>query len=231
MFAQVADDRFTVEQGITYRDGSGVVEVSSDTLVDTDLASIPLFMAWFVPVNGRHTPAALVHDTLVANARHAARSGKLPRRVASDVRADSDDLFLRAMGACGVPLLRRLLMHAAVSLATRWDRSAVARAGILLWVLASLVGSVALVWSCLSGRWLIAVAAVVAPALGGLLWGPRRWRSGVLAGYAAWVIGLPALATALGYGAYWLAEQVVRPLSARTAGDTVAESPRPAPYR
>ncbi len=212
---QVDDDRFTLVEGFTYDDGIDRVEVSEDVLVDTDLASIPLFMAWFVPVNGRHTPAALVHDTLVAAGR----------------REHGDAVFLRALEASGVPLLRRRLMHAAVVLATRWSGTVSARIGICLWVVASVLGTVALVWSLVAGNWTVALAALAAPVLAAPLWGWACRGAGTVAGYAAWFIALPALMTAAGYGAYWSAEQLLR-LRPRSAGpDADGGTPPPAPFR
>lgn len=228
---QIDDDRFMVEEPVLYDDGTTSLRVPRNEGVSTDLASIPFFMAWFVPVNGRHTPAALVHDTMLDNIRGSLRSGDISVSEAARLRAGADDVFLDAMAATGVPLLRRGLMHAAVTMATRWARSCWSRSILVLWTLGSIVGSVMLVASLLTGWWWITVAAMVAPIPASLLWGPRSWRSGILAGYGAWLIGLPALATAVGYGTYWLAEQSVRPLAAHGSGERVSDSPPPAPYR
>jgi hypothetical protein len=230
VFEQVSDDSFSLAQGFRYDDGEVVVEVPHTTTV-TDLASIPLFMAWFVPVNGRHTPAAVVHDKLVRDSREhldADRHDRRRRRESAQMRAAADDVFLAAMEATQVPLLRRHIMHAAVVMGTRWSRGGAARAGIALWVLASLVGTLALVWSIAAGRPLVALASAAAPLPGALLWGTRRYRSAVLAGYAALLIALPALATAIGYAVYWAAEQAARVL---TPGVRRAATPPPAGYR
>ena len=231
VFEQVGDDRFSVSEGVLYDDGERRVELSPETPLQTDLASIPLFMAWFVPVNGRHTPAALVHDKLVAEAGRAGERGGPGVLSAADHRAEADDLFLDAMAACDVPLLRRRIMHSAVCMATRLARSWPARVAMSVWLAASVLGSVALVLSLSTGRWWVALAAVLAPVLGGVLWGPRNWGPAVLAGYVAWVIVLPALGTAIGYSVYWVAEQVVRLAAARGRGAVVSDVPRPAPYR
>lgn len=228
---QVDDDRFVVEEPLEYRDGTDSVRVPLSESVPTDLASIPFFMAWFVPVNGRHTPAALVHDTMLGEIGSRARAGDISASEASRRRRHADEVFLAALSATEVPLLRRHLMHAAVAMATRWSASATSRAAIALWSVASLVGSLVLVRSLLTSRWWVALAAVLAPVPASLLWGRRGWAAGVLAGYGSWLIGLPALGTALGYGLYWLAEQALRPLAARTSGARLADSPPPAPYR
>jgi hypothetical protein len=207
------------------------VRVPPNEGVPTDLASIPFFMAWFVPVNGRHTPAALVHDTMLDGIIGSLGSGDIAPSEAARLRAQADDVFLVAMAATGVPLLRRGLMHAAVTMATRWMRSWWSRSALVLWTTGSVIGSVMLVASLFTGWWWVTLAAMVAPLPASLLWGIQSWRSGILAGYGAWLIGLPALATAVGYGAYWLAEQAVRPLAARGSGEAVSDSPPPAPYR
>ncbi|MCO5322415.1 MAG: DUF1353 domain-containing protein [Microthrixaceae bacterium] len=230
-FGQVDDDRFTINEGILFDDGTDRVVVSADTLVDTDLASIPLFMAWFVPVNGRHTPAALVHDTLVADANRSLREGETDRGGAADRRAHADAVFLRAMESCEVPVLRRRLMHAAVTMATCWTRSVVARLALVLWVLASVTGTAVLVWSLVGGRWLISLAAVVAPVVAAPLWGWSNRAPAALAGYAAWFVAVPALATAASYAAYWSAEQLLRVIPGGAERDNGGPAPPPAPFR
>ena len=205
-FAQVGDDSFALHEGFLYApDGAGAastIEVSSSSLVTTDLASIPWFMAWFVPVNGRHTPAALVHDQLVDQSK--------PYVEHPGARAAADDVFLAAMSAIDVPVLRRHIMHTAVTAATRWTSGAWARLGMALWGLAAVAGTVALVVAVVTQNPMLGILALVAPAAGAVLWSPRRYRQGLLAGYAVWVIGGPALACIAAYGIYWLAEQGVR---------------------
>ncbi len=231
MLRQVGDDSFEVAEPFTYDDGTITVHVPYRPGATTDLASIPFFMAWFVPVNGRHTPAALVHDTLLGDIFARVRSRAISVSEAGDLRADADDVFLTAMAATGVPLVRRTLMYAAVTMATRWKRSWSARSAMVLWTIASVLGSIALVAGVVLGSWWLAALAALAPIPAALLWGPRHWRCGVIAGYGSWMIGLPALGTAIGYGSYWLVEQAVRPLVARGAATNVSETSPPAPYR
>ncbi len=232
---QIADDQFLVDEPFLYEQGPTRVRVPSREEVPTDLASIPLFMAWFVPVNGRHTPAALVHDTMVGNSADrlavAGHSAAVDRRAAADRRGGADEVFLSAMASCGVPLLRRNLMYAAVTMATRWSRSVSSRLALALWAIGSVIGSVVLVLGPSNQWWPAVIVALLAPLPAALLWGAANWRAGALAGYAAWLIGLPALATALGYGIYWIAEQLLRPIAARASGQRVADAPPPAPYR
>lgn len=76
-------DRFTVPEGFR-----------------TDFASVPRAFVWLMPRYGTYTPAAILHDHLVAE------------RLVS--RRDADGLFRRAMRELGVSLPRRWGMWAAV---------------------------------------------------------------------------------------------------------------------
>ena len=67
----------------------------------TDLSSIPRVARFLIIKNGRHRPAAIVHDYLC-------REDILPDRVLAD------KIFLEAMELVGVPKLRRYAMYAAV---------------------------------------------------------------------------------------------------------------------
>lgn len=222
VLAQIGDSDFAVEEGFAYRGSGDEVEVSAETLVSTDLASIPWFMSWFVPVHGRHTPAALVHDRLVG----AAGGAPDPR----SARVEADDVFIEAMRATDVALLRRNLMFSAVTLATRFSGGATARVGAAAWVTSSLAGTAALLWALSQGRWWLTFASLLAPLAGGLLWGWRNRRQGMLAGYAVWLVVVPALACLVAYGLYWIAEQGVRVVVPRINRD-VTEAPPPAGLR
>ena len=72
---------------------------------ETDLASVPGILLWFVPRYGQHTLPALLHDQLVDHDL-------------ADRREKADRIFRDAMGEQGVRFLRRWLMWTAVSLAT-----------------------------------------------------------------------------------------------------------------
>lgn len=227
VFEQVGDDQFRLVEGFSYHDGDRL-EVSASTLLSTDLASIPLFMAWFVPVNGRHTPAAVLHDQLVEQSNVAAD----PRAA----RRHADRVFVRSLAATGVPILRRNLMYSAVTAATRWASSVAARMAMLAWALIAAVGTVVLVGALTRETPVLALAAVLAPVLCALLWGPTNYRQGLLSGYAVWFVALPALVTMLAYGLYWLTEHGLRRLVSLKRipldGDaSAAKPPRPAPYR
>lgn len=77
---------------------------------ETDLASIPGLATWLVPKDGSHTPAALVHDAMVGEQEY----------ISDDTvsRQEADTIFRQGMQYLGVPLLRRWMMWAAVSMAT-----------------------------------------------------------------------------------------------------------------
>ena len=67
----------------------------------TDLASIPRIFRFLIIKNGRHRPAAIVHDHLC--------------RLKLDFsRVLADKIFLEAMKVCKVPRIRRRLMYWAV---------------------------------------------------------------------------------------------------------------------
>ena len=106
---QRSDTAFVLREGFRYRNDEEDLDftVLPDDLPETDLASVPWFLRWFVPAYGRHSLAALLHDHLVEN------GDRLTPRV-SRVRAD--EIFLQALEELGVPTLRRHLMWAAVNL-------------------------------------------------------------------------------------------------------------------
>lgn len=81
--------------------GGDPLVVTIATGFETDLASIPRFppfLRFWLLKNGRHRPAAVVHDYLC-------RLGKeFPRRIA-------DKIFLEAMKLVGVKRMKRRLMY------------------------------------------------------------------------------------------------------------------------
>ena len=74
--------------------------------METDFASVPRPLVWFLPRYGRYTKAAIVHDYLW---RKAVPAGEITRR-------EADAIFRRAMRQLEVAFLRRWLMWSAV----RW---------------------------------------------------------------------------------------------------------------
>lgn len=79
---------------------------------ETDLATIPFFATWLVPRDGRHTPAALLHDALLL------RRFEMPDGTSTIDHHDADRVFRVAMQFLKVTPLRRWLMWAGVSIGT-----------------------------------------------------------------------------------------------------------------
>ena len=213
-FALLAGHGFQVNRP----DGAAPLVVSSDTLPSTDFASIPGFLSWFVSRAGRHTPAALVHDQLV-------EPGMAP-----EDRAAADDLFLELMGCLDVPPVRRTVMWAAVSLATRWTGGWRHRIGIVLWGALAACGLVALMAGLVTGRPLWVVAALAAPTPASVFWG-HKYRAGLVAGYALLPVAFPAASSALGYGTYWVIEEAFRRLRAVRPRQDAEDLPTPVAYK
>ncbi len=173
---------------------------------ETDLASVPGILLWFVPRYGNHTLPALLHDQLVdfdlVNNREKA-----------------DRIFRDAMGEQGVHLLRRWLMWAAVSMATLSTGRRWLLAPIIVWLAAFALLSFRLTppfaaWHVPPFEWLVRIPwwiAVAAAALGppalAILWG-RRFVVGVMSGYGAFLFAVPITAVVLALGVYWALELV-----------------------
>ncbi len=183
-------ERFRVPEPIGYWDARvGPVVVPADPAgFSTDLTSVPVFLNWLVPTTGRHLPAALVHDGLVAGS-----DGPASYLAAAPVdRVEADALFRRALRDLGVTRLRRGVMWAGVSLWTAlvgplrrtwraWLAAAVTAAVVLvLGTLATVdlfdVADV-LPWMGARPWWAElgtgALAALVVPLLPAPLWGRR----------------------------------------------------------
>lgn len=77
----------------------------------TDLASVPQFLTWLVPKDGRHTPAAILHDALMPSGTRLYDGPKVDR-------VEADRIFRNAMRHLGVPFLRRWIIWSAVSMMT-----------------------------------------------------------------------------------------------------------------
>jgi hypothetical protein len=198
---QIDAKLFRLQSSLTYigpTDVDAPRDVGPDTLPTTDLTSVPGPLRWFVSPYGLHTPAALLHDRLVgAEAPPGFR------------RQDADRLFRHVLDCLGVPLLRRWLMWSAVAYGTRWSAGGLRRAGIVVWTVLAFTGMLALAigLTTWSGPWL--ALAVVLPFVAALLWG-KQYGGGLLAAGSGPWLALPALIAALGYGVYWLLEQVLR---------------------
>jgi Protein of unknown function (DUF1353) len=213
---QVADDEFRLQASFCYvpPGDQRPINVTQKSLGDTDLASIPRFMSWFVSRHGRHTPAALVHDQLVTSHMPLAD------------RALADRTFLEAMDCLEVPPVRSRVMWAAVSLATRCTNRPWGLLGIIAWAILGALGTLVLVLGLVRFSPLLIVVALLAPLAGAALWGRHYW-AGVIGGYSLWVVATPAIASLAGYGAYWLVERAVRNIRNLLPQNKDVELPKP----
>jgi len=172
--------------------------VSPETLPNTDLASVPAALQWFVNRYGLHTPAALVHDGLIGSAS----------RPADLTDAYADRFFRFMLEDLGVPWIRRWMMWAATALRSRFARGGLSKLCIATWVIASTLGIASFCYglAVLDGR--LVLATLGGPFLFALLWG-RQYGAGLVAAYTApWVLP-PTLFGALGYWIYRLLESIV----------------------
>lgn len=192
----------------------------------TDLASVPSVLLWFVPRYGQHTLPALLHDQLVDHdlVQHRERA---------------DRIFRDAMGEQGVRFLRRWLMWAAVSLATmvrqrRWLLGPIAvwlgAFGALAFRLTPPFAS----WDVWAFRalveipwWIAALIAALGPPIGSMVWG-RRYLVGVMSGYGAFLFAVPLTAIVLALVVYWTLEWVLRPFDTRKGERRLPGEPPPA---
>ena len=133
VLAQIKPKEFEILEKFEYRrtpDDEWTLVPKSDAYKFTDLASIPGVLLWLVPRFGRHTLAALLHDQLV--------------KVLAD-RQETDSIFRDALGELKVPLLRRWIMWAGVSIGTVAARGVWGKVRIILWAIL-VVGAAAALW-------------------------------------------------------------------------------------
>lgn len=217
---QIGDKDFRLPEGLGFQynpDGREPIRVTSESLPQTDFASIPRFMSWLVGRHGRHTAAALVHDQLV-----------VPGMFFED-RKRADLSFREMMDALEVPPVLSRVMWAAVTLATRLgDRRA--RVGIYAWAASAIVGLGLLAAGAVNLEPWLVVVALVGPFAAAALWGSQYW-AGVVAGLALPVVALPAAASLLGYWAYWFIERGVKAARQRFKANQAKELPAPVGYQ
>lgn len=219
---QVSDREFGVHESGAFQyippDDSGPIVVDQETLTDSDLASVPLALTWFVSRHGRHTPAALVHDQLVT-----------PTCTYTE-RIAADDHFLAAMQRLGVATVRRHVMWAAVTAASRQNGGWIRRLGLWAWAIGALCGMALLVAGLITlNPWWV-LGSLVAPLFASALWG-ERFRAGMIAGYALPPVVFPALGALVGYGIYWSVEQAVRLIQAALPARSLEELPPPTGFK
>jgi Protein of unknown function (DUF1353) len=197
----------------------------------TDLASIPDYLGWFARRFGRHTPAAIVHDLLIPDP-----GDPWPADLPPEWRlpaAEADRLFRDLLLASGVPPVRSFLMWAAVAARTRWQSGWLGKLSLVVWGLAAVAGSAALVDGIVAGSVGLVVLALAAPAIAALLWGPE-YAAGVTAGYSLWWIVFGSLPAWLAYKAYvfveWAVWRVRRLLGRSPEGMPPRQPAAPVPY-
>ena len=215
---QTDPEHFELVEGFEYAGAGGHWRVTPADLPETDLASIPLFLSWFVGRYGAHTLAALLHDHLVRNG---------PTLDPPVSRMEADEVFLRALTELEVPFLRSRIMWTAVTFATRWSSRGWRRAGLVAWMLLAALGIVALVGGLATLDALLVAVAVLAPLPASLLWGWRQRSAGLLAGYTLWLVALPAALNLAVYSLYSVAERVIRLVRIRRPGPKAQVAPPP----
>jgi Protein of unknown function (DUF1353) len=202
---QVDDDTFELLEPFTFdwKLKGEVLEVRSDLIGHTDLASIPSFLGWFARRHGRHTPAALLHDQLITtDGSYLPANQQMPATAA-------DLLFREALLACDVPVVKSWVLWTGVTLRTRFSLRPWGLAGIVVWFIAALVGTAALIYGSVTNLPLLVVLALLAPIPFALLWG-QQFRAGLVAGYAFWLVILGSLPAWLAYQAYRAIEYIAR---------------------
>jgi len=112
------DGSYQLLRQFRYVDGAGeewTIPAEAGQEFETDLASIPSLAGWLVPKDGRHTPAALVHDAMILS------PGETPKYKERIVGAEeADRIFRLGMQFLGVKFWRRWMIWAAVSILTLW---------------------------------------------------------------------------------------------------------------
>ena len=169
--------------------------IDHSNLADTDLASVPVFLKWFVGSYGRHTPAALVHDERITNS------------TPFDEATRADRQMFDLMTASGVLPVRRWAMWAAITVRTRWKSGLPRCAGVLAWAAIAICGMCMLVRGLGESDWWRLLVSLLLQVPASVFWG-RSWRLGIVAGYALPVAVIPAAASGAGYLAYLGAEWI-----------------------
>jgi hypothetical protein len=103
---EVGDNTWELVEPLRYQGNTDQFEVPNG--FQTDFASVPRAFQWLLPKYGRYTKAAILHDFLCEQSK----AGRFDRD-------DADGIFRRTMRELGVSFIRRWIMWAAVSLATR----------------------------------------------------------------------------------------------------------------
>lgn len=211
---QVADKYFVLCDGFRYAPpGRTPIEVTPADLRDgrTDLTSVPQVLTWFVGRYGRHTAAALLHDSLLHRAEQQARAEGTSPLAGYE---EADTVFREALACLKVPPLRRTAMWAAVCFGTRLRAGGPATIGVVAWLIAFAAGTAALIAGVAARDPIVLGVALAAPFGGAALWGRQYW-AGVAASYMAVFVAAPTLVGTISFLLYRLAEAVILRLPRR----------------
>lgn len=226
-------ERFKLRESFRYesvRTGTSYVVPDDLTQFKSDLASVPFFLTWLVPRGGLHTPAALLHDAFIPSENEPASyrpPGEVDRRTA-------DSIFRDALDELGVPIIRRWLMWAGVSIPTvaaqglRW-KLLIGTEVVILGLL-GLLGTLDLVDSSLvelpfmaQGSFVYELMVLFLLLLGlavaflPLWW--NWWLVGLIVGVATAFLALPLATLFLTYCTYWVLEWLIsKPKEGRGPG-------------
>jgi hypothetical protein len=168
------------------------LDASPESPYETDLASVPGALRWFLGAYGSHTPAVLIHDRMIP----------VPEHLKPNMTEQYSDRFLRFMlQDLEMRWLKRWIMWAGVALRTRWAAGDWRRVSVVLWVVTALAGMTAFVIALRSGNTGLLWLSLLAPFVLAGLWG-RQYGAGVVAAIAApWLLP-PTVLAIVGYGIY-----------------------------
>jgi hypothetical protein len=207
---QIGKKNFALKSNIYYGGETGLAKADLDATtmedvrtlprgMETDLASIPGPLRWFVGTYGIHTPAVLIHDRLIPTPKHL--QGKMTDQFA--------DRYLRFMlQDLGMRWLKRWVMWAGVAMRTRWAAGGLKMLSVLVWVVAALAEMTTFAIAAVNGSvgWMI-VAAIAIFVFAGL-W-EKQYGAGIVAGLAApWLLP-PAVLAVIGLVVYVMLEFVL----------------------
>lgn len=176
--------------------------VGPEDLPETDLASIPTPMRWWINTYGVHTPAALIHDRFTG--------GTLP----AGVTEQHIDRYFRFMLAdSGVRIGKRWIMWAAVAFRTRWASGGAKRVSLILWFALATIGTACAAIAASNGVWwVVAVAVGIVPVAASALW-QQQAAAGLIAAYFVFpLLLLPMVLSIALLSVFWLAELLVSKL-------------------
>ena len=228
----VPAEDWNMECTIAYRDREFEAMGEADfvaprdlTRFTTDLTSVPQLLTWLVPRSGLHLPAALLHDALIPPySAMDANQKPLPDWTGPTTvsRQQADRVLRDGMADLGVPLLRRWMVWAAVSIPTAmkgsWWRKAVV-VGTLAVIVAlgylatlNITGQITVVpWMGTLPVWRQLLQglgmAVLVPVLLGLLWPKGTRTAGVIVGVSTATLIHVTVGVASIAAAYQVAEQ------------------------